>query len=86
MSRVHSGCNLGGDCKEWLDGGKIGLGEGVGVASGRVVGAGGAKVSCPMSSIMSESDEPIGLEVDPRRFRGGQGSPAMVASLLSVIS
>ena len=69
-----------------VDGGKTGLDEGAGVASGRVVGAGGAKVSCPMSSFMSESEEPIGLEVDPMRFRVGQGCPAMVVSLLSVIS
>ena len=54
------------------DGGKMGLGEGTGVASGRVVGAGGAKVSCPMSSFMSESEEPIGLEVDAVRSRIGQ--------------
>ena len=69
-----------------VDGGKTRFDEGAGVASGGIVGARGAKVSCPMSSIMSESEEPIGLEVDPTRFRVGQGSSAMVASLLSVIS
>ena len=69
-----------------VDGGGARLDEGAGVAAAGIVGAGGANVSCPMSSPMSESEEPIGLEVDSPRFKVGQGSSAMVASLLSVIS
>ena len=52
---------------------------------GSVVGGGGAKDSCPMSSAMSESEDPIGLGFGVVRSDGGQESPAMAASRLSPI-
>ena len=52
---------------------------------GRVAGGGGAKDSCPMSSVMSESEDPIGLGFEVVRAEGGQASPAMAASRLSPI-
>ena len=50
-----------------------------------VAGGGGAKVSFPMSSIMSESADPVGLGFEVVRSDGGQESPAMAASRLSPI-
>ena len=50
-----------------------------------VAGGGGAKVSCPMSSIMSESADPVVLGLEVVRSDGGQESPAMAASRLSPI-
>ena len=50
-----------------------------------VVGGGGAKDSCPMSSIMSESVDPVVLGLGVVRSDGGQVSPAMAASRLSPI-
>ena len=64
----------------------MGLVEGRGVSLGSVVGARGAKVSCPMSSIMSESVDPVVLGLEEVRSGVGQGSPAMVASRLSPIA
>ena len=52
---------------------------------GSVAGGGGAKDSCPMSSVMSESDDPIGRGFEVVRAEGGQASPAMAASRLSPI-
>ena len=50
-----------------------------------VAGGGGAKDSCPMSSIMSESVDPVVLGLGVVRSDGGQESPAMAASRLSPI-
>ena len=50
-----------------------------------VAGGGGAKVSFPMSSIMSESPDPVVLGFEVVRSDGGQESPAMAASRLSPI-
>ena len=50
-----------------------------------VAGGGGAKVSCPMSSIIAESADPVGLGLGVVRSDGGQESPAMAASRLSPI-
>ena len=50
-----------------------------------VVGGGGAKDSCPMSSIISESVDPVVLGLGVVRSEGGQESPAMAASRLSPI-
>ena len=50
-----------------------------------VAGGGGAKVSFPMSSIMSESADPVVLGFEVVRSDGGQESPAMAASRLSPI-
>ena len=52
---------------------------------GSVAGGGGAKDSCPMSSVMSESEDPIGLGFEVVRAEDGQASPAMAASRLSPI-
>ena len=52
---------------------------------GSVAGGGGANDSCPMSSIMSESVDPVGLGLEVVRSDGGQESPAMAASRLSPI-
>ena len=52
---------------------------------GSVAGGGGAKDSCPMSSTMSESEDPVGLGFGVVRSDGGQESPAMAASRLSPI-
>ena len=52
---------------------------------GSVAGGGGAKDSCPMSSVMSESEDPIGRGFEVVRAEGGQASPAMAASRLSPI-
>ena len=69
-----------------VDGGRIGLVDGGGVAPESVAGArGGAKVSCPMSSIMVESADPVALELEEVRSSVGQESPAMAASRLSPI-
>ena len=50
-----------------------------------VAGGGGAKDSCPMSSIIAESVDPVVLGLEVVRSDGGQGSPAMAASRLSPI-
>ena len=50
-----------------------------------VAGGGGAKVSFPMSSIMSESADPVVLGLEVVRSDSGQESPAMAASRLSPI-
>ena len=55
------------------------------MVEGSVAGGGGAKDSCPMSSAMSESEDPIGLRFGVVRSDGGQESPAMAASRLSPI-
>ena len=55
------------------------------MVEGSVAGGGGAKDSCPMSSVMSESEDPIGLGFEVVRSEGGQASPAMAASRLSPI-
>ena len=52
---------------------------------GSVAGGGGAKVSCPMSSIIAESADPVVLGLGEVRSDGGQESPAMAASRLSPI-
>ena len=64
----------------------MGLVGGGGVSPGSVVGARGAKVSCPMSSVMSESVDPVALGLGEVRSGVGQGSPAMAASRLSPIA
>ena len=72
-----------------VDGGGMGLvggGGGGGVSPGSVAGTMGAKVSCPMSSIMSESVDPVALGLEEVRSGVGQGSPAMAASRLSPIA
>ena len=52
---------------------------------GSVAGGGGAKDSCPLSSVMSESEDPIGLGFEVVRAEGGQASPTMAAPRLSPI-
>ena len=68
-----------------VDGGSIGFVGGGGVSPGRMAGAGGAKVSCPMSSVMSEAVDPVALRLEEVRSGVGQESPAMAASRLSPI-
>ena len=70
-----------------VDGGRMGfVGGGGGVSLGSVAGARGAKCSCPMSSIMSESIDPVALGLEEVRSGVGQVSPAMAASRLSPIA
>ena len=69
-----------------VDGGRMGFVGGGGVSPGSVAGARGAKVSCPMSSIMSESVDPVALGLEEVRSGVGQGSPATAASRLSPIA
>ena len=64
----------------------MGLVGGEEVSLGSVVGARGAKVSCPMSSVMSESVDPVALGLGEVRSGVGQGSPVMAASRLSPIA
>ena len=70
VSKVRSEGGRGGSCTKVLGVIEV-VHEGCG-SLGIVGGPGGAKVSCPMSSVMSESVDPVGRGVDEVRLWVGQ--------------